>query len=204
MTHFSRNTILGEIEPPPNAGPLASATSHTRTVTNRGPSTRLQAKDTLVVMRKHVHDELAVPLVWETARLIVANVTPRDEPAQAVAIREWLSSRWRFVNDPMWHQLLTTPVYCLKKIKEQGFVQGNCADAAMTSAALCLAIHIACKFAAVSFGQQKPPHHAPYSHVMTIAYPRTRIGSSVAVEMDFTRPTDLARAAFTRRLLVTV
>ena len=74
----------------------------------------------------------------------------------------------------------------------------------MVSAALCAAIHIRCKFAAVSFGIQKPPQHAPYSHVMTIAYPRNRIGAETAVEMDFTRPLDLARATFTRRLLVDV
>jgi hypothetical protein len=189
---------------PRPTGPLASATSDTVTVFDKGPSTRLEARTTLETMRKRVHSELPIPIVWETARAIIANVTPRDEVAQAEAIRQWCSKNWRFVNDPMWHQLLTTPTYCLKKIREQGYVQGNCADAAMLSAALCLAIHIGCKFAAVSFGQQKPPHHAPYSHVMTIAYPRTRIGSTAAVEMDFTRPADLARATFTRRLLVTV
>lgn len=187
-----------------HAGPLASATDETQTVMDRGPSTRLEARDTLQQMRKHVHGELARPLVWETARGIIAPVPPRDEPAQALAVRNWCNAKWRFVNDPMWHQLLTTPVYCLERIRRQGFVQGNCADAAMLAAALCLAIHIPCRFAAVSFGQQRPPEHAPYSHVMTIAYPRERTGAEAAVEMDFTRPTDLARAAFTRRLLVEV
>jgi hypothetical protein len=186
------------------AGPLASATSDTRTVMDRGPSTRLEARHTLEQMRAHVHTELAVPIVWETARQIIEQVTPRDEVAQAQAIRQWCAGKWRFVNDPMWHQLLTTPLYCLEHIRDKGFVQGNCADAAMMAAALCLAIHLSCKFAAVSFGKQRPPYHAPYSHVMTICYPMTRIGSTAVVEMDFTRPTDLARAAFTRRLLVTV
>lgn len=183
---------------------MASATAETATVTDKGPSTRLEAKDTLEQMRKHVHQEIGIPLVWETARAVVANVTPRDEVAQALAVRDWCKDHWRFVNDPMWHQLLTTPVYLLDHIRQAGYVQGNCADAALLSAALCLAIHIPCKFAAVSFGQQRPPHHAPYSHVMTIAYPHTHIGSTAAVEMDFTRPEDLARAAFTRRLLLDV
>lgn len=186
------------------AGPLASATGETRTVVDRGPATRLEARTTLQDMRARVHQELGLPIVWETARAIVFNVTPRDEVAQARAIRDWLDARWLFVNDPMWHQLLTTPAYVLTRIKRFGRVQGNCADAAMVSAALCLAIHIPCKFAAVSFGVQRPPQHAPYSHVMTIAYPRTSIGSTAAVEMDFTRPAELSRARFTRRLLVTV
>lgn len=167
---------------------------------DQGPSTRLEAHTTLADMRARVHTDVGNPLVWETARKIIANVQPRDEVGQAQTIRAWALDHWRFVNDPLWHQLLTTPAYCLEQIQKQGYCQGNCADAAMLTAALCAAVHIQCRFAAVAFHSPT----APYSHVFTLAYPRTSIGSTDVVEQDITRPPGLKKAGFTRRLLLTV
>lgn len=171
-----------------------------------GPATRVTAGTTLKKMRDHVRAELKLPIVWETARRIVANVTPRAELEQAIAIRKWItyaatptSARFRFVNDPLWHQLLTPPSYVLAQIQKQGYAQGNCADAAMLAAALCEAIRIPCAFVAVAFNKVD----APYSHVFAIAYPRTPKGR-VAVEMDVTRPAGVRHAHFTRRIRLEV
>lgn len=167
----------------------------------RGPRTRVQAKDTLAEMRRIVRAQVIQPIVWETARAIVAKVTPRDEGYQAQTIRSWCAKRWRFINDSRWYQNLAggSPVYCLTRIREQGYVQGNCAGAAMLSAALCEAIHIACRFISVAFNDVAEP----YSHVFTVAYPKVP-GGRAAVEMDFTRPDAVRRAQFSRRLIANV
>lgn len=167
----------------------------------KGPRTRVHARDTVKEMVKVVRAQVIAPIVFETARRIVAKVTPRDENTQAQTIRAWCAQRWRFVNDPRWYQNLAgnAPIYCLEKIGEQGYAQGNCAGAAMLSAALCEAIHIACRFIAVAFNDKA----APYSHVFAVAFPKVN-GGRVAVEMDFTRPPDIRRAQFSRRLVANV
>ena len=175
-------------------------------VVDQRPGTRLDAKTTLEKMRQRVHEQLALPIVWETARGIVVRVTPRDEIGQARAIREWCAVRFRFINDPLWTQLLTTPVYNLTKIRDQGFVQGNCADAAMLTAALCGAIRIPSTFVTVAFPDPRYPLGLePYAHVFAIAYPRQQsCCARAAVEMDITRPPQVRHARFTRRLRVEV
>lgn len=172
----------------------------TAIVVDQGPRTRLEAARTLQAMQLRVRQELALPIVWETARWIVRDVTPRFELEQARQIRHWCASRFLFVNDPAYHQLLTTPAYCLQKIRTLGKVQGNCADAAMLTAALCLAIRIPAAFIAVAF--QDP--RASYSHVFTMAYPRVERAKRAIVEMDITRPPQVRRANFSRRLKLEV
>ena len=176
------------------------AGKHTVVMTDQGPSSRLTAAKTLADMVRRVHADVGAPLVWETARKLVAGVQPRDEVSQVSALRAWTSAHFKFVNDPLWHQLLETPLYALEHVRDTGFVQGNCADAAMLTAALCAAIHIPCRFIAVGFHTPD----APYSHVFTMAYPHTVSGSKAAVEMDITRPAGLKKAGFTRRLMVDV
>jgi len=173
-------------------------TASPQLVVVKGPRTRVQAKDTLAEMRNLVRAQVIAPIVWETARRIIAKVTPRAESEQAQTIRAWCATRWRFVNDPRWYQNLAgnAPIYCLEKIRDQGYAQGNCAGAAMLSAALCEAVHIACRFIAVAFKATDEP----YSHVFAVAYPKTT-GGRAAVEMDFTRPPDVRRAQFSRRLV---
>ena len=161
---------------------------------------RLHALTTLHEMQKHVRASLTDPMVWETARNIVVQVGPRDEVNQARAIRAWLADRFRFINDPIDVQNLTTPRYMLEKIGHVGFVQGNCADAAMLAAALCMAIRIPCSFIAVAFHTPT----APYQHVFTMAYPRDMHGAKEAIEFDVTRPPDVRTVRFTRRLILPV
>lgn len=157
---------------------------------------RVDAQKIMEQMQKLVRASLTSPIVWETARAIVADVAARHEDEQATVIRQWLVEHLRFVNDPVATQLLTAPEYLLEKITADGYVLGNCADAAMLAAALCEAIRIRCNFVAVAFGHD----HANYSHVFTMAYPHTAYGAKAAVEFDVTRPPGLPRANFTRHL----
>ncbi len=182
------------------AGVAPTSGKQTVVATDQGPATRLTAATTLADMVRRVHEQATAPLVWESARKLVAGVQPRDEVGQAAAIRSWCAAHFKFINDPLWHQLLETPLYALEHIRDTGYVQGNCADAAMLTAALCTAIHIPCRFIAVGFHTPD----APYSHVFTMAYPHTLSGGKAAAEMDITRPPGLTKAGFTRRLMMDV
>lgn len=152
----------------------------------------LHAGTTLAQMRANVRLALGEPIVWETARAIVANVTVRDQAAQARAIRAWVAARFRYVNDPTTVELLASPGMLLKSIDRAGYVQGDCDDAATLTAALLSAIGIPCELWAVGFKAD-----APFGHVFTVAAPR----GGAPYEMDVTRPAGVALPRqFPRRL----
>ncbi len=162
------------------------------------PKNRLEASTTLAQMAKNVRAVIGQPLVWETAKRIVAGVAPRDEVSQARAIRSWIAARFRFVKDPRGIELLETPLYLLQRIAVQGYVQGDCDDAATLAAALCTSIGIPAKFVAVDLVGTPQG----FDHVFTVAYPVDRVAKKLtAVEFDITRPPDLRRARFKPRHL---
>lgn len=156
----------------------------------------IDARAIMTAMRKTVRGVLTFPLVWETALAIIEDVPARHEDEQAQAFRDWIAEHFRFVNDPIDVQLLKSPVYLLAAIRDRGFVQGNCADAAMLAAALCESVRIRCNYVSVAFNDA----HAAYSHVFTMAYPHMVNGAQAAVEFDVTRPPGLPRANFSRHL----
>lgn len=159
------------------------------------------ADRTLREMRRNVRRSLTAPRVLEMARRIVAQVPARDEVAQAYAIRVWADRHFHFVKDPLGVEMLEMPSYQLDKIEAQGFIQGDCDDAATVTAALLLSVGIPCKFEAVAFGSAT----APYAHVFTMAYPLdARTGTRRPAEMDITRPPSITHPTFTRRLFLEV
>lgn len=162
---------------------------------------KVTADKTMRQMRENVRRARTHPLVWETARRIVAAVSPRDEQGQARTIREWLDARFRFTRDPLGTELLLTPTYLLGRIADQGFVQGDCDDAATMAAALGTSLGMPARFMAVAFGEDQP-----YSHVFTVLYPRTRTGARMPMEMDVARPADrpYEPSRFKRHLALTV
>jgi hypothetical protein len=151
------------------------------------------AKKTLAQMARNIRGELASPEVWETARNIVAQVPERDQALQARVIRSWCKARFRYVADPVDIDLLASPRYLLDKIKQHGYVQGDCDDAAALTAALVTAIGIPAELHAVAFISP----HAPFTHVFTIAYP----ANGPAREMDVSHPDDSPPRTFTRTLI---
>lgn len=158
---------------------------------------RPTAQDTMREMRRLVRASLMRRPVIETPRMIIRGVPERQELAQARAIRAWCDSRFRFVRDPVGVEYLIAPSRQLAEVRRWGFVQGDCDDAAMMTAALCMSVGLPCRFYAVARNAQDV-----YRHVFAVAYPLDRAsGRRVAVELDITRPSEIPTLpAFGRRL----
>jgi len=148
-------------------------------------------------MRRLVRDALTRRDVLETARAIVRDVPERREIQQARTIRLWSAARFSFVKDPVGVEFLQSPSAQLAQIRRQLKIQGDCDDAAMLTAALCMNVGIPCRFYAAA-----RPGDSVFRHVYAVAYPLDRTsGRRVAVELDITRPIEIpALPAAGRRL----
>lgn len=125
--------------------------------------TNESAERTLKNMSARVRDCLKKSrLVVETANRVIAPVAPRYRAGQINAINDWLSHRFRFVSDPVGVELLRDPAGSIERIRERGFTQGDCDEAAMLAASLGMANGIPAQFRALAFGTPT----APYSHVV--------------------------------------
>lgn len=153
---------------------------------------KVTAANTLKQMALNIRRDLTKPIVWETARRIVSQIAERDQVAQAKAIRAWCKARFRYVADPIRVDLQATPAYLLQQIERQGYVMGDCDDAATLTCSLCLAVGIEAQLMAVAFNRPD----APFTHVFTWAYPR----GGKPRNMDVSHPDDAPPRAFTRRL----
>lgn len=153
---------------------------------------RVTAAKTLQQMRANIRADRTSPRVWELARSIIVQTDERDQAAQARRIRRWAKNHFRYVADPTATELLARPLYLLNKIGAQGFVQGDCDDAATLTATLLGGVGIAATLEAVAF--ERPD--APFSHVFTIAHPR----NGPPLEMDVSHPDDSPARTFTRRI----
>jgi transglutaminase-like putative cysteine protease len=151
------------------------------------------ARRTMDSMSRNVRKSLVDPAVVETARAVIAKVTPRDCVGQARAIRAWVDARFRFVRDPLGVELLESPAFHLSRIQRDGFVQGDCDDAATLTAALGLSVGIPARFVAVAFFTPD----APFAHVFTELLPP----GAAPVEMDLTHPAGAPRPPISRRLV---
>lgn len=134
---------------------------------------------TLKRMRAVVRASLTQEPVIRTAARIAMFEQPRDQGSQAMAIRDYLVSVFRFVPDPKGVETLRTPLYQLREIHELGAVAGDCDDAAILGAALGLAVGIPAYFRVLKF---RPG--ADFAHVFTILTPR----GSGAIDLDVTKP----------------
>jgi len=83
-----------------------------------------------------------------------AGIPEKDKLGEIDAIHEWVKSRLRYVNDPLWQEFITQPEHL-------AFVQrdGDCDDHAVLEAALLGAIGIRSRFVTVA------PVAGPMSHV---------------------------------------
>jgi transglutaminase-like putative cysteine protease len=153
-----------------------------------------RAPDTLRRMAENIRNGIKTPDVVEVARGIVAHVPPRDCVGQALAIRKWVADRFRFVRDPLGVELIETPAFHLSRIKDWGFVQGDCDDAATITAALGEAVGIPASLVAVAFFKK----NAPFAHVYTVLYPSP--GPKGGIEMDITHPAGMKRPPVSRTL----
>lgn len=114
-------------------------------------------------MAANVRDCLAHSvLVVQTANDVVANVAPRDTGNQIATIRDWLDSHFRYLSDPVGVELLRDPSGGITEIKQRGYTQGDCDEAATLAASLGMAIGIPARFRALAFYTKT----APYTHVV--------------------------------------
>jgi hypothetical protein len=142
-------------------------------------------REALETMRRMAALIRAAPLngvVLGTARGIVEHIDGRAQVAQARAIRAFVAARLRFIRDPRGIELLTPPALHLEAIRERGFVQGDCDDAATLAGSLCHAIGLPVALRAVAFYSPS----ATFSHVYAIANTYEK-GKPAPVELDTTK-----------------
>lgn len=118
------------------------------------------ASQTADQMVRLIRQGAVTPIVRRVALQIVAS-DPRDQRIQAGTLKTWLHSRFRFVRDPFGAELLHTPEYLLRGVEAEGYVQGDCDDAAILGASLARSIGFRTRLIIVAFHDPR----APYSHV---------------------------------------
>ena len=118
------------------------------------------------------------------ARDLAVRAGVRNPYRQAVAIRNWLSRVWRFVDDPPDRELLMTPDVALERFNQTGVIAGDCDEAAMLGAALGKSIGLNAVFVVLSFPALEDPTVDIFQHVFAVLL--TPFGDSVS--LDVTRP----------------
>ena len=130
-------------------------------------------------MAKRVQSCVRSKSVIDTANSVIAGVRSRDIVAEIDTIRDWLSSHFRFVADPVGVELLRDPAEAISRINSRGFTMGDCDEAAMLGASLGMANGIPARFRALAFERG-----APYTHVIAdLQGPAGRW-----FQLDITRP----------------
>jgi len=140
--------------------------------------------DTLALMQRLVDRAMDSPAVVASARQLVTRADAgRDGMKQARAIRSWLSSVWRFVEDPSDRELLRDPDAMLTEYDQLGVIMGDCDEAAVLGAALGRAIGLEDSFTVLSF---LDPAGGPdlFGHV----YASLLTSTGQSLDLDITRP----------------
>lgn len=142
------------------------------------------ALETLAIMAELTNRATRNPFVVAAARsLAVRSSSPRDDYGQAIAIREWLARRWRFVDDPTDTELLRDPENMLREYFDTGGVMGDCDEAAILGAALGKSIGLGACFTVLAF-DPRDGGNGGFSHVFATLL--TSDGRSVS--LDVTKP----------------
>jgi transglutaminase-like putative cysteine protease len=150
------------------AHPLRRNQQRPNRVTRFSHPARLAAGDagtrkTLREMRQLVLSSLQEPYVRGLALQIVRQSKAHDYSGQALAIREYADDHFQFVRDPLGIEELRSPSDMAKLLSRKPFIQGDCDDAAILTAALGRSIGLKAKFTAIAFIDPR----APFTHVYT-------------------------------------
>lgn len=143
--------------------PSQQPRSFPRVQSRKIPAGDAGASITLRKMQVLVNQSLTDPVVINTAKSIVRFLPERDYPMFVDALREFLSQRVLFCKDPRGVELLHTPRYMLETIASRFYLQADCDDAAILTAALGKALGLRARFVALGFSVPR----APLSHVYT-------------------------------------
>lgn len=155
------------------------------------------AAQTASSMVRLIREGAVHPAVRRLALRIVAGTDGRDQRDQAGLLKTWMHGHFRFVRDPHGAELLHTPEYLLREVGAQGYVQGDCDDAAILGGALARSIGFRTRLIIVSFHDRR----APFSHVWV------EIGDVAGkwwYELDVTRSRPDLEAHVARRKVIPV
>lgn len=144
----------------------------------------LGVEQSLAMLADDVRAACDVPSVVYFARRLAVNAGVRRQYAQALAIRQWLASVWRFVDDPLDRDLFVTPERALQEYNETGIVTGDCDEAATLGAALGYAVGMQAQFVALAFPSGDPDEDSRFSHVFAALL----TDDNRTVSLDITRP----------------
>ena len=134
----------------------------------------------LALMSSLVDRALDSPVVVYAARQLAVRAGVRRQYAQAVAIRNFLSMAWRFVDDPTDRDLFVDPAESLKQYQAIGYMAGDCDEAATLGAALGRAVGMHAQFTVYWFENSTPPGQHVFAVLLT--------DDGRAVNLDVTRP----------------
>jgi transglutaminase-like putative cysteine protease len=142
--------------------------------------------DDLNHMARLVGQSIKSPMVIYQARQIARLAGERNYRAQAIGIRDFLRSVWRFVDDPRYDELLRDGEHMLRELNETGFITGDCDESAVLGAALGEAIGIEAELVALAFDPDQGGN-GEYSHV----YAQLLTPEGECISLDVTRPAGL-------------
>lgn len=143
------------------------------------PPTTYGVRQTLALMSKAAVSGSSAPLVREMAQALLGAaggaryVVPK--------VRAWLDAHWREVPDPYGVELVRSPEMLLTQYHTTTVMSGDCDDVATLAASLALALGLAPRYVAVSFGPSHIPSHV-FAEIENPAHPGTW------VDMDVLRP----------------
>ena len=134
---------------------------------------------TLAAMRKLVNGGLLDPVVRRQASSCISGCHPYRFECHALSIRSWLARVWRFVRDPAGVELIRSPQRLLDGFSRDGYIAGDCDDAAILGASLGKAIGLPARFMVLGF----PATKGAFSHVFNEVWTGRRW-----LDFDVTRP----------------
>lgn len=129
-----------------------------------------------------VKREAIAPAIRRVAAECVEAAGNQHSIRLAEAIRGWVARNFRFLRDPADRELLHSPDAQMRQFAAQGFITGDCDDAAILAAAIGVACGCRARFVAVAFLDKR----APFGHVWAEVSPPTGLGGDW-IECDVTR-----------------
>jgi hypothetical protein len=97
-------------------------------------------------MKEYVRDFCADPTIIEFTRSLVLSCPPKDLICEIETIHRFTRDHVRFVQDPVKHEVVSTPVRMLREVKTRGRTSGDCDEIATLTATLLASIGIEPRF----------------------------------------------------------
>lgn len=119
----------------------------------------LSVRQTVRKMIQLTRAASVTPSVIALAKDVVRDVRPGDVPGYIQAIDDFNEAVFRWTPDPVSVESLTDPVRQVAEIRSQGYVQNDCDDNSMLTAALARSIGIRTRFVTMGLRNTGPIAH---------------------------------------------